>query len=472
MILEQRVCQTCMLRFRRSPANCPGCDELKVLAFYDDQHRPSCAACTANTAIYGCPQCGREDNPFGVRCAPCTLHDRVTDLLTDPAGGIHPQLQPVFDTLLAGPRPQTTLYWLTRTSSRPDILRRMARGELAISHASFDQLPHDRAVDYIHNLLAALGVLSPYHPGLDRIPPWLAGVIAPLPKDHADLLDRFARWHLLRRLRRLDDRGSITRSSTQKARAPILTTVRFLGWLAAHDTTITATTQSDLDRYLARHPGRGPVLAPFLGWTDRTGLTPALRIPIPPRALPQVTLSDEQRWQHVELLLHDDTIRLYSRIAGLFMLLFAQPLSRICRMKASRIVSTTDSTVVTVNFDTVPIELPEPLDELLRAQLARRGQASYASHPDNWLFPGGLPGRHLATENIRAQLVERGIQPADARKAAMFSLAAEIPTPVLAELLGLSPSTATRWATLAARDWSQYAALRRDAQPEDQSTRR
>lgn len=91
---------------------------------------------------------------------------------------------------------------------------------------------------------------------------------------------------------------------------------------------------------------------------------------------------------------------------------------------------------------------------------------------DNWLFPGGLPGRHLATENVRAQLVERGIQPADARKAAMFSLPAEIPTPVLAELLGLSPSTATRWATLAAHDWSQYAAPRRNAQTAEESTRR
>lgn len=46
--------------------------------------------------------------------------------------------------------------------------------------------------------------------------------------------------------------------------------------------------------------------------------------------------------------------------------------------------------------------------------------------------------------------------------------AADLPTrrpdapPVLADLLGLSNTTATRWATLAARDWSRYAAMRRD----------
>ena len=66
-----------------------------------------------------------------------------------------------------------------------------------------------------------------------------------------------------------------------------------------------------------------------------------------------------------------------------------------------------------------------------------------------------IPGKHLATENIRGQLVARGIQPNSARKAAMFQLAGEIPTPILAEMLGLSTQTATRWAALVARDWTR-----------------
>ena len=42
----------------------------------------------------------------------------------------------------------------------------------------------------------------------------------------------------------------------------------------------------------------------------------------------------------------------------------------------------------------------------------------------------------------------------------MFHLAATMPTPILTEILGLSPSTATRWAALAARDWSAYTTQR------------
>lgn len=38
---------------------------------------------------------------------------------------------------------------------------------------------------------------------------------------------------------------------------------------------------------------------------------------------------------------------------------------------------------------------------------------------------------------------------------------------MLAELLGLAPTTATRWASLASRDWGQYTAMRRDLAREE-----
>jgi hypothetical protein len=96
-------------------------------------------------------------------------------------------------------------------------------------------------------------------------------------------------------------------------------------------------------------------------------------------------------------------------------------------------------------------------------QLASVGQASYPSAASPWLFPGGAPGKHLSTESVRSQLVAIGIRPSHARKAAMFQLAAEIPSPVLADILRLATNTAERWAALAARDWSYYTALRHQA---------
>ena len=239
----------------------------------------------------------------------------------------------------------------------------MARGTLEISHAAFDALPADRAVHYVRDLLAALGVLPPYSPAVERIIPWLRDLLAELPKPHAELIDRFARWQLLRRLRVLGERDRVTRGGVQHARAAILGAARFLRWLDEHDTTLAATSQAQLEDYLVGHPGRGYSLKTFLDWTARSGLSPKLHIPPAERPLPEVTLSDQRRWQQAERLLHDEDIRLYVRIGGLFLLLFAQPLSRICRMRAEQI--TTGPNGVTVTFDTVPIQLPDPLDRLL-----------------------------------------------------------------------------------------------------------
>ena len=181
LILERPVCQRCVLRFARAAQPCPGCDQLKVLAFYDSQRRPACAACTGNPAVYACRACGREDSQWGRRCAPCVLAERATALLSAPDGGIHPQLQPLYDTLLAGPRPQTTLYWFDR-SSGPDILAAMAQGELEISHATFQAMPINKTNNYLRDLLAAVGVLPPFHGELERVSPWLDDLIATLPK--------------------------------------------------------------------------------------------------------------------------------------------------------------------------------------------------------------------------------------------------------------------------------------------------
>ncbi|WP_249644027.1 hypothetical protein [Nocardia sputi] len=446
------------MRRRRAVQVCPGCGEQKVLAFYDEQRRPACTACTGNTSSFACRDCGREDNVFGACCATCTLRHRLTDLLSDDTGQVHPLLRPVYDTLLTGPRAQTTLYWLTRRSSRPDILALMARGEMAISHAAFDDLPCDRNVNYIRDLLAATGVLPHYQPLVARIPSWLGDLLAAHPKPRADLVHRFARWHVLRRLHLLGDR--VTRSAALSGRAAVLSAIGFLTWLDDREIALPHLTQAELDGYLVEHPGHAGMLAPFIEWAGKTGVTSGLKIPKPPTSLPEVVLSDEQRWDHVETLLHDDTIHLYARIGGLFMLLFAQPVSRICRMRAHQI--TTHPDAVTVTFDTEPIELPDPLDRLVRDHLTRPGWASYVSRPDQWLFPGGVPGKHLTTESMRSRLVARGIHPSHARKAAMFQLAAVMPVPVLADLLGLAPQTAVRWAALSARDWGQYTAIRHD----------
>jgi len=72
----------------------------------------------------------------------------------------------------------------------------------------------------------------------------------------------------------------------------------------------------------------------------------------------------------------------------------------------------------------------------------------------------GQPGRTIATEAIRGVLVRHGIHPRASRSAAMFALAGQIPTPILADLVGISTGKAAALAKLAARAWSDCVANR------------
>lgn len=461
-VLQGRLCVGCQRRIHYHPAACPGCGQSRPLGYRDDDDHRVCADCAgAEVSVFACADCGREDHPYGARrCARCILRERLIDLFTEPiTGNITPALQPVFDAMITSDRPQSTIYWLRRPPGvGPRLLRAMATGQMPISHDAFEGLPSDRAHNYLRDLLAAVGVLPPYEPAIARMTPWLENKLTYLPPDDASVVNRFARWRVLRRLRGRAERGELTKAMVDRGRIEIIEAIRFLAWVREQGATIDTAGQEILDHYLHAHPSRVDTLCTFLGWLPpRTGQT-RLELPTRRQPLPMVTVSDEDRWASVELLLHESGIRLSVRICGLFTLLFAQPLTSICRMRAEQVHD--DGEHVFVTFDQEPIEMPPELDTLLREQLGRRGNASYASRENGWLFPGGIPGRSLQTENIRAQLVELGIKPYDNRKTTLFQLAATIPAPILADLVGITPSTAIRWGTLTSRSWSAYIAQR------------
>ncbi len=221
----------------------------------------------------------------------------------------------------------------------------MARGELDISHTAFETLPATRAVGYLRDLLAALDVIPPYQPALERVTPWLRELLASLPKRARHLIDRFARWQLLRRLRLFGQRDHgrrVTHSGVQSARAAILATARFPGWLESEDISLVELSRADLERYLVHRPGLGSILKPFLDWTARTAITGPLQLPNPGRPAPEVVLSDARRWQQERLgpEQHEQSVR----------------------------------------FDTARIELPDPLGHLVRAHLSG-ATAAIRTHP-------------------------------------------------------------------------------------------
>ena len=464
MLPSGPICYRCRRNIAYHPGICPECFELRPIAYPSTSSHGMlvCAGCAGETSVFACTRCGREDHPYGAeRCARCILTERLTVVLTDPStGSIHAKLRPLHDELAGAPRPQSVITWLKRPpAAGARLLRLMACGELPISHDTFRALPCDRSHNYLRELLTSVQILPPYDAPLERIERWLEVQLEPLDVDSAALIGRFARWHVLRRLRRPSTRGEITKGQVNTARGQINGAIRLARWAHHHATTVPALTQSQLEDFLAEHPGSRTGQYGFIVWLRRTRTNSLVGLPPAPTALPEVVASDADRWEHIDKLLHDDTIRIYARIGGLFMLLFAQPLMNVCAMTTSQIDLADDGRVF-VAFDTTPVQMPPTLDTLIREHLTRPGVPSIASRDHGWLFPGRNPGRHLATENFRKELVVHGIHPGRSRHAALFALAAELPTPVLADLIGIADTTATRWATLAARDWSGYIAQR------------
>jgi hypothetical protein len=461
---HRQLCLGCRRRRHYHPAECPTCHQLRPLAYPGpDGATTICAGCAGLPSIFACVECGREDHPYSyTRCARCWLRKHLTAILTNPrTGQLHPELVPVFDALLAGKRPQTTLTWLTKPGSvAAEVLHQFASGVLPISHDTFrHQLPQGRRYDYIRTLLTSTGVLPPVNVAIERITPWLARLVADQPAHHAEVINRYAHWHVLRRLRRHAAAGSLTATLANGGRTNILAAVRFADWAASHGTTIPDLSQPLLERYLIEHPGARQSATSFVHWLNASRTNTGLKLPHTDKAEPALTMSDQARWEAVELLLNDDTISHHSRVAGLFMLLFSWPLNEILTITHDRIEERDDGRVL-LTFDTIPIELPPGLSQLVIDEKNSYGAASYTVGDTAWLFPGRMPGSPMTTELIRRELVSYGIHPRQSRTAALFALASQIPAPVLAEITGISQTVAVRWAALAARDWAQYTAYR------------
>lgn len=458
------ICQACRRNIAYHPGICPECSQRRPVAY------PSmvsygvlvCAACAEEESAFACAECGSEAHPYGSRrCARCILRERLTELLTDPAtGAIRAELEPVFRLLAGAERPQTPLWWLIKKpGTGPALLGRMARGEVPVSHDTFRVLPYDKPHKYLRDLLAATGVIEPYEPLIEGMEPWLAGKLAPLPPGHADIIRRYARWKVIRHLHRVAEQGRLTAPTQNAARSRLTAAIAMLDYFTRHGATAATATQPLLESYIAPRRAFPAHEYAFVGWLRSSGINRGIRIAPPPERVPSVTVDHEERWRQAGRLLHDDAIRPYVRVAGLFMLLFAQPLVRTLGMRTSQVALEPDDRVF-VTFAEVAIEMPPGVDSLVRGLLANGSTGSYTKTGTGWLFPGRNPGRPITGAALRLQLADLGISPIGSRQAAFFQLAGEVPAPVLAELIGVTPQNAAKWAALAARDWTGYISQR------------
>ena len=433
---------------------CTGCHTTRRLVHPPGPAATRCTDC-AGLAPLGhiCVDCGIEDKLYtSGRCARCALAEKVTDLFDD----ADEMLFPVAAAIAAAPNPHSALNWL-RTGAAATILTDLVTGRLELSHHTLDAHPSPRAADYLRRMLVAHGALPDRDEDVDRIRRFIDDTLTDIdrPADRR-LIQAYATWRVLRRLRRRAETTPGPRTPTNRVRTQITTAIRLLDWLADRDTTLAATGQADIDTWLTTGPGAS-YARDFIAWAAETGRCPPLSIP-PVTAATGTATHPDTRWRILARLLHDDTVDLADRVAGCLVLLYAQPLTRITIITRDQIQR--HDSHLTIRLGSDPITVPQPLAGLIRELLDTDRRRVGIGSPDTtpWLFPGLDPGRPLSAARLGVRLGKLGIDGRAGRRAALTHLAAQLPAAVLAELLGISNSAAVNWVRDAGGDWSRYAA--------------
>lgn len=203
------------------------------------------------------------------------------------------------------------------------------------------------------------------------------------------------------------------------------------------------------------------IIANFLAWTAEQQLTADLTAPVRDRSTPTGFLDDATRWAALRRCLHDNNMPLPARAAGALLLLYGNSVSRTVLLRHADLHLDGEHAYLTIS--TRPVALPDEVATLLAAL---RDTAvpdltiSRSAGGTTWLLPGRVPGSHAAAGAIAKKLRHFGIPARAARNTALIDLAGDLPSAVLADLLGLSSSAATNWANHTKRNWTDYIAAR------------
>jgi len=455
------LCQNCYYG-TRYPRTCPGCGDRRFLTqIVDDQL--CCASCAGTTEDLACPGCGSVQNMRKFHlCAECRRPEIIHKMLADADGSIRSELRPLEKYLLEGTTRGDSLEgWQRVNRVSTGVLRELATGQLPLDFETiFTRCGEKQGATFLLSMLVASGVLPDTDIDEERYYLWLTSWLTEQSDPaHRSLLRRYAQWGVSTQpWGGYNLRPSDANSRFSRLRARLQTCSEYLQFVEKQGHTTLSIPQRILDAYVADSANRHDHLGHFTRWLKENRLATAVAA-YRPRNESMSTIAPDERWSLARWLLRDETLDPRDRVAGLLVLLYGQPVSRIVPIPRSAVHFNEQSVSITLTSAKEPIELPERLAHAVK-RLYETPVTTHRDAADTWLFPGRWPGRHLTAGALASRLRRLGISVKRSRSAALLELAADIPVPILSELLGISTVSAAAWATAASRDWSSYPALR------------
>jgi hypothetical protein len=430
---EGRICSGCFAQACETYGVCPACGTHRLLPARridaTGNHQPSCADCSPGVGDFTCTRCGQEGwHHYKGVCGRCVLGDRLARHLDDGTGRVRPELAPLYDRIVAMPRPRTGILWLSKPHVGP-ILRALAHEHVPLTHDGLSTLTPLRSVVHIRDLLMASGVLPARDRHLVLFEQWLDAWLEDVQSDRDNGPVRGTRRQPMRprpRHRRSTCCAS-TRPGTSFAvcarlltAAPSATTAisePVTNSASQHSSSSASTTMAWTYLGAAKaistptSPPRGTHQGKPCGhsWSGPSGTHHLRRLTLPlTRQMPPRPISLHDRVKLLQRIAAGVDMDLTERVIGTLILLYAQPLSRIVRLTVDDILTDPQGRVL-IRLRDPPAPIPSPFDDIVRSHLRSRHNLDTATNPNStWLFSGRRADPPLHPTSIRLRLTTLG----------------------------------------------------------------
>jgi DNA-directed RNA polymerase specialized sigma24 family protein len=455
-----QLCHSCFYTAMRTHGICPNCGHDGVLPGRLNRTDPRsvCLTCAGIPNDYTCRTCGHEGEIYRRgECARCALRDDLCTILlhhpADPAA-----METLLEVLCGVERPESILTW-KRNIQVLELLGGITSGAIPLTHYGLAAGP-GRHIEHLRSMLTHHDLLPSRDEHLAAFELWLAAKLDAIDSPAVrGSVEQFATWHHLRRLRSESKPGQSTDGPKRAAKQEITETIKFLTWLEqTHDRTASTCSQHDVDDYLAWGPTTRHLVRTFFVWAKRSKINTTVTIEHR-QAKTTPTITQDQRLAWLKELLTGDSESLPYRIAGILLLLYAQPLTKIASLQATAVTRVGGETRIALGKEPTPV--PEPFASQLHHHIYNRPnqRTTGGAVATPWLFPSNRPGRHLDPQSIMHRLRWLGISLLGSRNAALRELVSQIPAPLVAEMLGYSDQVTQKHAAEAGNTWAQYASV-------------
>ncbi|WP_223883939.1 recombinase XerD [Pseudarthrobacter sp. BIM B-2242] len=336
---EGRICGLCFTTATRTHGICPGCSRQRLLPGPPAAAGgPRCAPCAGILHNFHCTRCDTEGEFYrrGI-CARCALREDLNEQLL--AGPADPEsASRIVDVLCKADRPESIITW-KRSPKVQALLGSLSSGETPLTHEGLDAAAEsaNREANHLRALFIHHGLLPYQDPYLARFETWIHDKLHDLPEEVAKPIAQFATWHHLRRIRSMTTPEKSAQAPVHSAKQEITETIKFLDWLwETHQRTAASCTQQDIETWLATGPTTRKAIRTFIVFIKNTGTNHRVDI-VHYTAKTRPAITQDQRVAWLRELLTGTSESLTYRVAGILLLLYAQPLVRVAKLRTDAI---------------------------------------------------------------------------------------------------------------------------------------